>query len=140
MATYGFIDTNIFVYTFDQGDPVKQARAQALVGNALTAQNDCISYQVIQEFLNVATRKFKNRLTHADAKKYLTLVLQPLCRVYPNGALFSEALDIANRWQYSFYDSLILAAAKQAGADVLYSEDLQHGQMIGRVRIVNPFV
>lgn len=118
----------------------KQARANALISSALTHRNACISYQVIQEFLNVATRKFKNKLTAPDAKKYLNLVLYPLCKVFPDGALFSDGLDIANRWQYSFYDSLILAAANRAGAGVLYSEDLQHEQMVGRVRVVNPFV
>ncbi len=140
MALNAFIDTNIFVYSFDQTDLAKQARAQALIGSALAHQSACISYQVMQEFLNVATRKFKNKLSGPDAKKYLTLVLQPLCKIYPDAALFSAALDIADRWQYSFYDSLILAAANRAGVNIVYSEDLQHGQTIGRVRIVNPFV
>ena len=135
-----FLDTNILVYTFDDGDPGKQDRARALVAKALSESRGAISYQVIQEFLNAALRKFSKPLTAADAERYLTVVLEPLCTVFASVELFHQAPDISGRWKYPFYDSLIIASALQAGCSVLYSEDLQHGQKIGNLRILNPFV
>jgi predicted nucleic acid-binding protein len=135
-----FLDTNILVYTFDDGDPGKKDRARALVAEALAESRGAISYQVIQEFLNAALRKFSKPLTAADAERYFTIVLEPLCTVFASVELFHQALDISGRWKYTFYDSLIIASALQAGCSVLYSEDLQHGQKIGGLRILNPFV
>ena len=135
-----FLDTNILVYTFDDGDPGKQDRARALVAKALSESRGAISYQVIQEFLNAALRKFSKPLTAADAERYLTVVLEPLCTVFASVELFHQALDISGRWKYPFYDSLIIASALQAGCSVLYSEDLQHGQKIGNLRILIPVV
>jgi predicted nucleic acid-binding protein len=135
-----FLDTNILVYTFDDGDSGKRARARELVAEALSESHGIISYQVIQEFLNAALRKFVKPLSAADAERYLTVVLEPLCAVFASVELYHQAIDIAERWMYSFYDSLIVASALQAGCTVLYSEDLQHGQKIGGLRILNPFV
>lgn len=135
-----FLDTNILVYTFDDGDLGKRDRARALVAEALSESRGVLSYQVIQEFLNAALRKFAKPLTAADAERYLTVVLEPLCAVFASVELYHQAIDIAERWMYSFYDSLIVASALQAGCTVLYSEDLQHGQKIGGLRILNPFV
>jgi len=59
--------------------------------------------------------------------------------VYASIALYQRALELAQRWQYGFYDSLIIASALAAECDVLYSEDLQHGQQIQSLTIVNPF-
>jgi predicted nucleic acid-binding protein len=135
-----FLDTNIFVYTFDAREPAKQDRARQLVGQALSHQQGITSFQVIQEFLNVATRKFVQPLSHADCRDYLEHVLAPLCEVFASIELYRLALDTAERWHYAFYDSLIIAAAVQAGCRGLYSEDLQHGQRIGSLTITNPFV
>jgi predicted nucleic acid-binding protein len=106
----------------------------------LSGPRGIISYQVVQEFLNAALKKFSKPLTAADAERYLTIVLEPLCAVFAGFELYHQAIDIANRLKYSFYDSLIIASALQAGCSVLYSEDLQHGQKIGGLRILNPFV
>jgi len=135
-----FLDTNILVYTFDDEDLEKRDRARALVAEALSQSHGIISYQVTQEFLNAALRKFAKPLTAADAERYLTVVLEPLCAVFAGFDLYHQAIDIAERWKYSFYDSLIIASALQAGCSVLYSEDLQHGQKIGDLRILDPFV
>ena len=135
-----FLDTNILVCTFDEENPGKQDRARALVAEALAESRGAISYQVIQEFLNAALRKFSKPLTAADAERYLTVVLEPLCTVFAGVELYHQAIDIAERWKYSFYDSVIIASALGAGCTVLYSEDLQHGQKIGGLRILNPFV
>jgi predicted nucleic acid-binding protein len=135
-----FLDTNVFVYTFDRESPRKREQAAALVAEALTGSRGVISYQVAQEFLNAAVRKFSKPLSVPDAQRYLTVVLEPLCAVFSSVELFHQALDISGRWNYSFYDSMIIAAALQADCSVLYSEDLQHGQKIGRLKIVNPFL
>ncbi len=135
-----FIDTNIFVYAFNQSEPVKREKAHNLVKRALFEKNGCISYQVIQEFINVATRKFLVPFSVSDCQKYLDNVLAPLCTIFSNIEIYHRALDIMERWKYSFYDSLIIAAAIQAECNILYSEDLQHQQKIQSLSIINPFI
>lgn len=133
-----FIDTNVLVYTFDE-DVRKRRRAQDLVGEALDSRMGVISTQVVQEFLSVATRKFSKTLSHEDAELYFDKVLSPLCEVFPSLDLFSEALNLHKKIGYSYYDSLIVAAAAQARCGILYSEDLQDGRKWQGVKIVNPF-
>ena len=140
MSAKYFLDTNILVYTFDPRDRRKQRVANHLVATALQTQQGVISFQVVQEFLNVATKKFSRPLSYEDAQAYLASVLTPLCSIHSSTALYENALGLAARWQFSFYDSLIVSAAEQAGCDQLISEDLQHKQQIGNMRIVNPFV
>lgn len=140
MSAKHFLDTNVFVYSFDQSQPVKRERALALIANALLTGDGLISTQVIHEFLNVATRKFAVPLKMEDCKAYLVKVLHPLCQVYPDLALYETGLDIEQETGYSFYDSLILAGALRGGCAILYSEDLQAGQQVRGLQIVNPFV
>lgn len=134
-----FLDTNIFVYSFDTSDPSKQQKATALVRQALQDGNGVISSQVVQEFINVATRKFSVPLTPGDCGKYFETVLASLCRVYANNDLYILALEVMERWGYAFYDSLVIAAAIQADCGILYSEDLHDGHNILGLTIVNPF-
>jgi predicted nucleic acid-binding protein len=140
MSDRFFLDTNLFIYTFDRRDPEKQDRAQELVSEALTSRRGVISFQVVQEFLNVATQKFANPLSESDALVYLDRVLGPLCEVLPTLDLYRNAIGIAARWKYSFYDSVIVAAALQSECETLYSEDFQHGQRIEGLNVVNPFL
>ncbi|MEI8132687.1 MAG: PIN domain-containing protein [Leptolinea sp.] len=140
MSDKYFIDTNIFVYCFDDRQPDKRVRSLALIADALQSGNGMISWQVIQEFLNVSTRKFNVPLKPEDAKIYLQKVLNPLCKIFPDLDLFSNALDILEETRYSFYDSLIIAGAERGGCELLYSEDLQAGRKVNGVVIVNPFV
>jgi predicted nucleic acid-binding protein len=139
MSDKFFIDTNVFVYSFDPTAKRKQKIAKDLVASALAQNTGIVSYQVIQEFLNVATQKFAQPLTPQDAKQYLAQVLYPLCEVFPTESLYSVALDLSKDTQYSFYDSLILAAAVAGGCKTLYSEDLCHGRTVAGVTIQNPF-
>jgi predicted nucleic acid-binding protein len=134
-----FIDTNVFVYSFDDRQPAKKARSMALIQDGLKSGTGITSTQVIQEFLNVATQKFAVPIKPEDSKVYLRLVLNPLCQIYPNLALYESCLELQGETRYSFYDSLILAAALQGGCKILYSEDLQDGQEIRGISIVNPF-
>ena len=134
-----FIDTNVFVYTFDQEPTVRRAKARELVELALTTGLGVVSYQVIQEFLNVATTKFAVPLTAADCRLYLELVLAPLWRVSPTAELYARALEIQSTSGYGFYDSLIVAGALAAGCGTLYSEDLQNGRRFELLTVVDPF-
>jgi len=111
-----------------------------LIRGALYNDNGCISYQVIQEFLNVATQKFDTPLTKNDCKNYITKVLEPLCEVFSSIDLYNDALEIKDGWRYSFYDSLIISAALKANCQILYSEDLQHEQRVKDLVIRNPFI
>ena len=139
MSAKYFIDTNVFVYSFDNRHLSKRDQSKELIQEALKTGTGIISTQVIQEFLNVATQKFVVPLKIEDGKAYLRLVMNPLCHVYPSLALYESCLDIQAETKYSFYDSLILAAAAQSHCDILYSEDLQDGQEVRGVNIVNPY-
>lgn len=134
-----FLDTNIIVYAFDEQHTQKKKRANQLIQIALEQQKGVISCQVIQEFLNVATRKFKIPMTHEEAEIYLIQVLWPLCVVIPNFELFAHALKLKERHQFSFYDALIVASAIQSRCKKLYSEDLHNGQIVQGLAIENPF-
>ena len=140
MSDKYFLDTNIFVYCFDDRQPEKKVRSLALIAEALQTGDGIISTQVMQEFLNVATCKFSVPLKPEDGKVYLQKVMYPLCHVFPDLDLYQTALDILRETGYSFYDSLILSGAIRGGCTILYSEDLQAGQQVDRVKIVNPFL
>jgi predicted nucleic acid-binding protein len=139
MSAKYFIDTNIFVYSFDHKNPEKKERSRRMIERALETGDGMISTQVIQEFLNVATQKFAVPMKPDDSLAYLRIVLNPLCQVYPNLALYETCLEVQAETRYSFFDSLILAAAIQGGCSYLYSEDLQEGQVVRGVAIANPF-
>jgi predicted nucleic acid-binding protein len=134
-----FLDTNILVYTFDSRSPLKRARANGLVARALDTRLGIISYQVVQEFLNVATRKFPKPMHAAEAQLYLARILMPLCEVFPDSSLYSQALSICGETQFSFYDALIVASAITGDCRILWTEDLQHGRRVRNVEILNPF-
>ncbi len=134
-----FLDSNVFVYLFDETDERKRDTAEEIVNSALQNQNAGISFQVVQETLNVVTRKVAAPMTVEGAKSFMEEVLVPLWRVSPSPALYNRALDVQSRYRYSFYDSLIIAAALDARCSRLYSEDLQNGQRIEGLTIKNPF-
>jgi len=134
-----FLDTNVFVYTFDSLDLAKRATARRLVAEAIEQRTGIISSQVVQETLNVLTGKARIRLPAQEASRFLREMLLPLWRGSPTPALYEHALSLRDRYGYSFYDSLIVAAALEAGCARLLSEDLQHGQRIEGLTIENPF-
>lgn len=134
-----FLDTNIFIYSFDGTSPLKQKKAQSLISDALAARTGIVSTQVIQEFFAVASRKFAQPLTVRDAQVYLETVFTPLCDVFPSTRLYSKALSLQESTGYHFYDALIVAGALEGGCQILYSEDLQNDRHIDGLQIVNPF-
>ena len=133
-----FMDSNILIYANSRSDPRKRAIARELVQLALD-EGGVISFQVVQETLNVLTRKLPSPVSLGDAGELLRGVLEPLWNVMPTPALYQRALDLQDRYGYSFYDSLIIAAALTAGCTLLYSEDLHDGRQIEGLTIVNPF-
>ncbi len=139
-----FLDTNIFVYAFLASKPLKRAKAVELIETSLGSGRASISYQVVQEFANVARKKFATCLSASDCKAFIDAAMQPLMRVASSTGLVHTAMDLQDELKYSFYDGLMIAAALEAGADTLYTEDLQHwkhGQLVrGTLRIVNPFL
>ena len=135
MSASVFLDTNVLVYAFDSSAPGKRLRA-----NELLRQPDwVVSWQVIQEFSNVALHRFRVPMQTGDLTDFLDGIVWPRCAVFPSPALYRAALGIHQQTQYRFYDSLIVAAAIASGAQALYSEDLQHGRAIESIRIENPF-
>jgi predicted nucleic acid-binding protein len=140
MSDRFFLDTNIFVYSFDQSSPAKAQSATQLIRRALTTQKGAISYQVVQEFFNVALRRFSQPMRAADAEQYLNTVFRPLIAVHSSQALYAEALPLHARSGLSWYDALIVSGAIQARCDLLFTEDLQHGQRFGTLQIRNPFI
>jgi predicted nucleic acid-binding protein len=140
MSAKFFLDTNIFVYSFDGRHPAKQKKAQDLIDQALADHSGLISSQVVQEFLNVALRMFEKPLSVHEGRSYLDLVLNPLCEVFPTVKLYHQALELQGETGFSFYDSLIIASAFAGGCKVLYTEDLQHNQRVAGVTIQNPFL
>ena len=139
-AARHFLDTNIFVYTFDLEAPEKAKRAENLIAEALASGAGMISYQVAQEFVAVARKPFRTPMSFEQIERYWLTTLRPLLLVHSSPGMFIRALDLARRDQLSWYDSLIVAAAIQGECEILYSEDLQHGRRFGDLVIQNPFL
>jgi len=140
MSDRFFLDTNIFVYSFDRNAPKKADRATKLIRRAIEARQGIVSYQVVQEFFNVALRRFAEPMSGTDAEQYLSTTFRPLLAVHSSHGVYSRALQLATTYSISWYDSLIVACAIEGRCGILYSEDFQHGQRFGSLRIENPFL
>lgn len=139
MSDRFFLDTNIFVYSFDENAKAKAAKAKQLIRSAIRSGKGFVSYQVVQEFFNVAFRRFQNPMSWAEAEQYLTTVFRPLLVVHSSLGLYSEATRLMAKHRLAWFDSLVLVAALQGEANVLVSEDFQDGQTFGPLRVENPF-
>lgn len=139
MSAECFIDTNLFIYQLEALDERKSAMADRIIRRGIETHDGCISFQVVQECLNTAICKAEIPLNKHQTRTYMEEVLKPLWRVSPSFALYNRALDVQDRYRFGFYDSLIVAAALEAGCTRLYTEDLQDGQRIEGLTIENPF-
>lgn len=138
MTDKPFVDTNVFVYLFGI---VKGARSdhRTEIAEQIVAGGASISVQVLNEFVQVCRKKA--RLDWDKISGMLELIEQLCAPAVPlTCETHREAVSIARRYGFHFYDSLIIASAIEAGCSVLYSEDLQNGQSIGSIRIENPFL
>src|SRR5262245_29445337 len=132
-----FIDTNILLYTKDPANPSKRERAREWL-DALADENlIVISPQVLNEFAHNVIRKFPH-IGYDELRENLE-GLRPWCVAPVNDETALQALAIHRRYQFSFYDSALVAAAVAFGCDVFLSEDLTHDQKLGGLTIVNPF-
>lgn len=127
-----FFDTNVLLYLLS-GDAAKADRAEELV-----ARGGTIGVQVLNEFASVASRKLG--MSHAEIRDVLEPI-RAICAVTPlTLEIHDRALGLAERYGFSIYDALIVAAALEADCGTLYTEDLQDGQVIdGSLTISNPF-
>ena len=132
MSDKYFIDTNVFVYVYDEDDPVKQRVAKGILRQALIDEDAVISFQVIAEFI-AASSKFTDQLPASGLRDYVAAVLGPLCEVNYSMDLIHAALSLREQASLSWWD------AQWAGCKRLLTEDLPDGQIIGGVRIENPF-
>jgi predicted nucleic acid-binding protein len=134
MTAKAFLDTNVLIYLYSQDEPSKQQ--QALV---CTQQGEAwISTQVLNETINVLRRKFAQE--YPTIRAVIDELTKHLQVAIVSKTTIQSALILAERYQYRYFDSLILASALEVGCSRLYSEDLQHGQIIeSQLTILNPF-
>jgi predicted nucleic acid-binding protein len=129
-AGKSFFDTNVLLYLLS-------ADAKAEKAEALLAKGGTISVQVLNEFASTASRKLKMKWPEI---REILATIRAVCDVVPvTVEVHERGLAIVERYGVSFYDSLILAAAEEAGCRVVYSEDMQNGQKIREMIIRNPF-
>ena len=140
MSDRFFLDTNIFVYSFDPSSARKSEESGRLINQALTTGKGVISYQVVQEFFNVAYRRFPEPMHLEQAEQFLSSVLRPLWAVYSSPALCLRALQILERFRLQWCDALIVASAQEAKCGILYSEGFQNRQKFDSLEIRNPFL
>ena len=138
MTATVFVDTNVLLYCFDARNAGKRTRAQAWVAMCWKQQCGRISTQVLNEFYSNARKKFSSAITAGDARAEVRRYQhwQPWAIDH---ATVESAWAIESRYDINYWDALILASAQQQGCGHLLSEDLQHGQDVDGVRIVNPF-
>jgi len=131
MPAEHFVDTNVLVYLLSADEQ------KADISASLLRRDTVISVQVLNELANVARRKC--RLEWRELHEFLSGIRR-VCRVVPlTSEIHEEGLTLAQRYQVSIYDAMIVAAALQAGCKTLYSEDLQSGMRFGALRVLNPF-
>jgi predicted nucleic acid-binding protein len=136
MSARSFLDTNVLVYADDGTSRAKQRRAVELVAEHRRAGTGVVSLQVLQEYFVAATRKL--HVDAAVARRKVEL-LSELDVATPDLADILAAIDLHRLHGFSFWDALVIRAAKQSGCTVLLTEDLQDRREIDGVLIVNPF-
>ena len=131
-----FFDTNIVIYSGDSRDLRKQIIAREITERSIQENNGVISTQVLQEYCSIEIKKFNRdpfliRQSLKFWQRFEVIAISPI--------LIEEALEIGLIYQFSFWDSLMIAAALAAKCSQLMTEDLNHGQVIQGLKIINPF-
>jgi predicted nucleic acid-binding protein len=139
MSDKCFVDTNILVYAHDRSAGVKHQRARALLEQLWVSGRGALSTQVLQE-LCINLRRKADKPLSVDEVRLLIRDYAAWEVVTNSPAAILKALDIEMRHKISFWDALIVQAAEDAGATILYSEDLADGQRYGTIRVVNPLI
>ncbi len=136
MSVRSFFDTNVLIYADDKSAPAKQRKTLDLVAEHRRAGTGVVSLQVLQEYFVTVTRKL-----HVDASvaRRKVELLAEFDVAAPEVADVLAAIDLHRLHNFSFWDALILRAAKQSGCSALFSEDMQGSREIDGIKIVNPF-
>jgi len=133
-----FVDTNILVYAEDRDAKGKHEVARDLIVELWNSREGVLSVQVLQEFYVTVTRKLKKPMSAARAldvvREYLSWPV-----IENTGALLVDAVGLQQKAQLSFWDAMVVQAAINGGCDKLYTEELNAGQRLGSVLVVNPF-
>ncbi len=133
-----FVDTNILVYAHDTSSLAKHKQAKMLIQSLWESKSGCISIQVLQEFYYVSTQKLARSLPVAEASQ----IIASLGKWHihsPDVEDVLSAVQVQERYDISFWDAMIVHSANQLGCSVLWSEDLNAGQVYQQVRVQNPF-
>lgn len=139
MTALVFVDTNVFIYSFDERDAAKQQRAQVWLRWCWATRSGRISTQVLNELYNNAITKFRNSVSVQQARHEIRNLRQwqpPHLDTYT----VEGAWSLQDSHPLSYWDALIVSSAQQQGCNYLLSEDLQHGQRMDSLTIVNPFI
>ena len=137
MSAREFLDTNIFVYSYDISDRRKQRVAQGLVRRAIAGEA-VTSTQVLGEFAATLLHKVRPPVTPKDLSAILD-ALGPVSTISADEDMVRRAVAVHGRYGLHFYDSLIIASAERAGCECIWSEDLNAGQKYFGVAVQNPF-
>ncbi len=137
MTSKTFIDTNIFVYSLDKANPEKQQQARGLLTAVKNSGTGVVSTQILQEFYVVSTGKLN---VDKSLAKRITLSLTNFDLITVDKAIIKIAIDCANNSNISFWDALVISSAAAGGCKTVWTEDLNHNQVINGVRVENPFI
>ncbi|HMM36022.1 MAG TPA: PIN domain-containing protein [Thermoanaerobaculia bacterium] len=134
-----FVDTNVFVYAFDQGSGAKGEKARALVRRLWEDGRGCLSLQVLQELYVTLTRKVARPVAPEAAARIVEDLAAWRCHE-PSRTDLADAIELCRKSRISLWDALVLQSARRTGCAVLWSEDLNAGQKLAGVQVRNPFV
>lgn len=135
-----FIDTNILVYLFDKTERQKQTKAKKIISERLSSSKFFLSVQVINEFINITSKKISFPIPLNKQKEIIDLLNDIFIIASLSLETTLSAIEIKNKYKYSFWDSLIISSAIENKCNILFSEDMQHGSIVeSTLTIVNPF-
>ncbi len=139
MSVPVFVDTNILIYQQDISDPAKQLCADDWITFLANGRWARISFQVLQELYSILTRKLKPRFEPSEAQEIIRelAVWKPLVTDF---STLERSWLLQQRYSLSWWDALIVASAQTCECMALLTEDLQHGQLLGNLRVINPFM
>jgi predicted nucleic acid-binding protein len=133
-----FLDTNILVYAYDLDEKLKHQIAKDILADCWNNRSGALSTQVLQEFYVTLTRKLPKKLPVHESREIIReLMSWSIYQITPVDIV--KASELEEKYGYTFWDSLIIAAAQNTNAEILYSEDMQDGQQLDNLRIINPF-
>jgi predicted nucleic acid-binding protein len=136
------VDTNVFIYSIDRRDLAKRAKARDLLRHLRsTPPTTVLLWQVAGEFLNqLRTWQHQGELTPSDVRRYLGFFRRFFPLTLPTVGVMDRALELADRFSLSHWDSMLVGACIEAGIDTLYTEDMGAPMHLDGVQLVNPFI